>query len=122
MAVCFNDIIKQGYVRMKSRNLGLWQRRWIILHRASSKGPNRLEKFLDEKAARNGHPSKIMILSDVSNIVRLPADQRKYALCIRFNDDAKKEFACDSGESMGRFWGEVSCFGTLRPGLIKLRG
>lgn len=118
MAASFNDIVKQGYVRVRSRKLGLWQRRWIILHRASSKGPNRLEKFIDEHASRHGHASKLMILSDVANISRLPNGQKRHALCIHFSDDARKELCCESDleadDWVKALWQE--CLGR-RPGI-----
>ncbi|XP_074645410.1 docking protein 5-like [Tubulanus polymorphus] len=96
MAVDFNDVVKQGYVKMKSKNLGVWQKRWIILRAASSKGTCRLEKFLDEKAANHSSYLKMIDLSDVKTICRLPTDVRKYGVTLYFKDEASRQFSCES--------------------------
>ncbi|XP_064641406.1 docking protein 5-like isoform X2 [Lineus longissimus] len=96
MSVDFNDIVKQGYVRMKSKNLGVWQKRWVILRRASSKGPRRLEKYMDERTASHVSFHKMIELTDVKNVSRLPSDIRKYAIAIFFKDNTSRQFACES--------------------------
>ena len=46
MATDTSDVLKQCYLKIKSKNVGVWQKRWVVLRRASSKGPYRLGKKL----------------------------------------------------------------------------
>lgn len=96
MATDTRDIAKQGYTRIRSRKVGLWQRRWIVLRRASSKGPCRLEKYTDEKTARSSGAHKAAFLNTVNSVSRLTASVRKHAFIICFKDNTTKNFACDS--------------------------
>lgn len=96
MATDTSDIIKQGYLKLKSKTVGVWQKRWIILRRASSKGPCRIDKFLDEKSARTNCSCKTIVLTNVSNVSRLPITHRKHSFVISFNPINCKLFACES--------------------------
>ncbi|NXJ41239.1 DOK4 protein, partial [Ciconia maguari] len=97
MATNFNDIIKQGYVRMKSKKLGIYRRCWLVFRKSSSKGPQRLEKYPDEKSACLHGCPKVTEISNIKCITRLPNETKRQAVAIVFTDDSARTFTCDSG-------------------------
>lgn len=91
------DIVKQGYAKVKSKHLGKWNKRWLILRRASpgTGGSVRLEKYETEQAAGQLATSHCAVfdLGHAQSIERSP----KPGIHIVLDDFTALEFATDSG-------------------------
>ncbi|CAG0918043.1 unnamed protein product [Notodromas monacha] len=103
----FCDVIKSGHVKIKSRKLGMWQRRWIVLRRATSEGSTRIDKYPDRfqhKDAATSTPDKrlnilpksTLELKDVSRVSRLPLEFCPAGFCVEFKDGNSRTIACDT--------------------------
>ncbi|XP_030060775.1 docking protein 4 [Microcaecilia unicolor] len=114
MATNFSDIVKQGYVKMKSRKLGIYRRCWLVFRKSSSKGPRRLEKYPDEKSVLLRGSPKVTEISNVKCITRLPKETKRQAVAITFIDESTRIFTCDS-ELEAEEWYKIlsiECLGT----------
>ncbi|XP_056023054.1 docking protein 5-like isoform X2 [Ostrea edulis] len=80
-------ILKQGEVRMKSRRLGIWRKRNVVLFAPSSKGPTRFVKYADERGFREEKQLSFVRMQDVTTVVRLS-----------FNDDHGITISLAGGE------------------------
>jgi len=91
----YSDIVKQGYVKTKSKNFGHWQKKWFILRKASSKGPSRLERFNDEKSSMLQYESKMIDLTDIERVEICRMEKLHVLQLYEKNGDVKK-FAANS--------------------------
>jgi len=69
----------------------------VVLRRASSRGPNRLERFENEKNAMLCNEPKVVNLMGVEKVERTHAETRLYVLTLCFAKGPNKKFAADSG-------------------------
>ncbi|TFK00286.1 pituitary homeobox 2-like [Platysternon megacephalum] len=79
--------------------VSLWQiyrRCWLVFRKSSSKGPQRLEKYPDEKSVCLRGCPKVTEISNVKCITRLPKETKRQAVAIIFTDDSARTFTCDS--------------------------
>ncbi|XP_041946696.1 docking protein 5-like isoform X2 [Alosa sapidissima] len=116
----FSDILKQGYVKVRRRHFWIYQRCWLVFKRASSKGPNRLEKFPNERASNFHCHQKVIDLTDVTDVTRPSKEKKKNVLVLTFADDSTLTFTCDT-EKEAADWQKVLHRECVQNGMHSLR-
>uniref|UniRef100_A0A8C4Q1G7 Docking protein 4 n=1 Tax=Eptatretus burgeri TaxID=7764 RepID=A0A8C4Q1G7_EPTBU len=106
------DVLRQGSVRMKSRRFGVYRRCWLMLKKASSKGPWRLERFADERSALIQGPLKVLELNAACFALRRCKGARKRSVAVSCLDGTVRIFSCDS-EREAEAWCKVLSQGEL---------
>ncbi|KAL6458393.1 hypothetical protein MHYP_G00336230 [Metynnis hypsauchen] len=96
MSSVFNDIIKQGRVKIRSQHFRIYRKCWLVMKRASSEGPYWLEKYSKQRSANTKSPQKVMGLTNVKNVSRSPRQQKKHAVMLEFREESSLTFACKS--------------------------
>ncbi|XP_030634063.1 docking protein 5-like [Chanos chanos] len=104
MTTDFNDVVKQGFVKIRSRRFWVYQKYWLVMRGASSRGPKRLEKYSNEHAANTHCYHKVIKLTNVRNVIRHPQQERKCAVTLVFNNDSKMTFVCESEMEAGEWY------------------
>lgn len=102
-----HGVVKQGYVRQRSKKLGgVWQKRWLVLRKCPNMGPPRLESYTSEMDWRkystdmdsgrhrsylgSCRKSKVYLLDQrqpkggAISVSRLPSSIRKFSFCVCF--------------------------------------
>uniref|UniRef100_A0A452RGA2 Docking protein 4 n=1 Tax=Ursus americanus TaxID=9643 RepID=A0A452RGA2_URSAM len=74
----------------------IYRRCWLVFRKSSSKGPQRLEKYPDEKSVCLRGCPKVTEISNVKCVTRLPKETKRQAVAIIFTDDSARTFTCDS--------------------------
>ncbi|ETE60673.1 Docking protein 4, partial [Ophiophagus hannah] len=74
----------------------IYRRCWLVFRKSSSKGPQRLEKYPDEKSVCLRGCPKVTEISNVKCITRLPKETKRQAVAIIFMDDSARTFTCES--------------------------
>jgi hypothetical protein len=96
MSVSSRQSVKEGYVKVKSKTLGKWNKRWLVLRGVSSRSGPRLEKYRDEISAhQHTQPPKVFHLFELQFINRL-RDSTKHCIYLVFADYTSLQFAADS--------------------------
>lgn len=102
-----SDVLKQGYVRIRGKNLGFWTRRFVALRKTSSKGPARLEKYIDEKLfEQNQKPLRTIYISDIFSIERMDPVVDGHLEFALVSVDRNIRVACDTDSEL-EAWFEI---------------
>ncbi|XP_022337831.1 docking protein 5-like isoform X2 [Crassostrea virginica] len=92
-------ILKKGEVRMKSRRLGIWRKRYVLLFAPSSKGPTRFVKYADERGFKEEKQLSFFRMQDVTTVVRLSINDEQ-GITISLAGGEIRQFLCfDANEA-----------------------
>ncbi|CAG0881716.1 unnamed protein product [Cyprideis torosa] len=107
LPIVINDIIKQGYVRIRGKNLG---------------GACRLEKFTDEKSfASDQKPLRTILMSEISKVEQVDvAESQQKILYLHFNNQQPSRLVvCDNDEELADWYEKIQKQCGLFPPMLK---
>lgn len=96
------DVVKEGFVKIKSKRYGIWWQRWLVLYRATSKGTTRLSVYSNNKATKD-KPKASLSVQSIQTVLRLSSKVKKYAIAIVTKDNYSWELSFET-ESDAEDW------------------
>lgn len=96
------DVVKEGFGKIKSKRYGIWWQRWLVLHRATSKGTTRLSIYSNNKSTKDKPKSSLSVHS-IQTVKRLTSKVKKYAIAIVTGDNSSWELSFET-ESDAEDW------------------
>lgn len=103
-----SDIAKQGYVKVQSKKLGVWKKRWLILRRKSGHGQARIEKYKDESSSFDFDQTvkaTVLELRYIDGVQRTEESYKKYGVVVV--DQTKNFYFAPDSELEANAWMEA---------------